>query len=162
MPPVKMPAWPRSDETFDLEILDAGVEGQYLWDITKANSCMIENWGKQQMGYEGRGQFVFIDINPEIMIWCQAVKIEINQEHIAKVDPATPALVVRFQTDEGPREYLIDGNHRIRRAIQLKWNAFPVYVLSSWDEQMCRISKRPLDAAPDDMVAKWAGYTPER
>ncbi|WP_395107468.1 hypothetical protein [Actinomadura sp. SCN-SB] len=70
------------------------------------------------------------------MGWARHV-VHIDRDHAARVTLSRPLIAVPVPKAEVP--LVIDGYHRIHRAITLKIPRLPVIVLDAADERACRI-----------------------
>jgi hypothetical protein len=76
---------------------------------------------------------------------------EINESHIANVDPTIPGIIahVRYQTDEGrifQGHVLIDGHHRAARCLRDN-RPFEAFILSQEESEEV-LTRRPEDPVP--------------
>lgn len=70
------------------------------------------------------------------LAWARPV-IQINPDHAATVDLSRPLLAVPIPNAQTP--LVIDGYHRIHRALTIGVRTLPVIVLDEHDERACRI-----------------------
>jgi hypothetical protein len=63
--------------------------------------------------------------------------IEINEEYARsdKVDPRRPVLMVTIDK----KDYVIDGWHRIHRAVLMGWECVPAFILKPGEDYFCRV-----------------------
>ncbi|MFI0354227.1 hypothetical protein [Actinomadura sp. 9N407] len=74
------------------------------------------------------------DIRP--LAWARAV-IQIDRDHAATADLSRPLLAVPVPNAQTP--LVIDGWHRIHRALTAGIHTLPVVLLDEGDERACRV-----------------------
>jgi hypothetical protein len=72
----------------------------------------------------------------ERLAWARAV-IQIDPDHAATVDLSRPLLAVPVPATDTP--LVIDGYHRIHRALTTGIRTLPVVLLDAADERACRL-----------------------
>ena len=82
---------------------------------------------------------------------------EMNEEHIARVDPTRPGIVahVRFRSPDGQvlkGHVLIDGHHRTAKCLR-EGHSILVYLLTEW-ESLHLLLRRPDDIWPEENEAR--------
>ncbi|TMQ80269.1 hypothetical protein ETD83_41820 [Actinomadura soli] len=94
----------------------------WAWDIDTATRLAARHQSQRA------------DIRP--LAWARAV-IRINPDHAATVDLARPLLTVPIPDADTP--LVIDGWHRIHRALTTGIHRLPAIHLDADDERACRI-----------------------
>lgn len=96
------------------------------------------------------GDHEIMELEPDDVVY-SVDRCEVNEGHVAHVDPSIPGIVAHifFPNEDGELVHghrLIDGHHRAARCLQLGI-PFPVYVLSE-NESVKILMKAPDGARP--------------
>src|SRR6185295_1707311 len=103
----------------------------YTWNATEANRLAYESFQRGEGMTGGRwGKFCLTVITPASKKAIEASGLHVNEEHLASdsCDPERP--IIGIISPEDGLEYIIDGNHRMLKALRWGWKELPEFLLS--------------------------------
>lgn len=107
----------------------------HSWDIVKAKRLMFD--AAHLRDAARFSQLKRMDLTAATVAMIRRSKTEIDWEYVKSdaVDPREPLIMVSIDG----RDWIIDGWHRVNRAIEMKWRCVPVFILTPEQDQDCRV-----------------------
>lgn len=103
------------------------------WNVTKA----LELIGNRNEPHDPDDK-ITVHGNPALVGMMGMIRID--DEYAKTVDLSRPIIFTRLWEMEGAPGILIDGWHRVHRAIQENVHTLPFYLLTKEEDAQCRIS----------------------
>lgn len=117
---------------------ESGEDWYHAWDITLAkrlvNTALACTPHEQLLN---AGRISRAELDDDTIAAVQNSGTEIDPEYLRsdRCDPRRMLIAAHFDG----RNWIIDGHHRVRKAIALKWEWFAVFLLSPQEDQACRV-----------------------